>query len=335
METSPSKRITELASDQLEEFVEIWAERKSKDYVQVDRVGQANDKGRDVVGFVTKDRHEGDWDLFQCKRKTWNSQLELGEALTELGKVFYHYVDGGYATLPRRYVFVSPRGLSTTLTHKLQHPSTLKAALLDGWRTHCLHKITKRKKAELSDEIKMAIEAYDFGNVGYLTATSIAKDPAAKPALVQILGLLPDEAPVGEAPDEISEMEFEYLAQLKEVYAVADGCRFGDLDEVFASPTYGDHLRDQRTRFYEACAFRDFHRDNTDKKAVDTFKKDIYLLSIDVYNEPHASPLARVNAVMKHAGTVEAGIRGRMARGPVKQGTCHHLVVDGRIRWSP
>lgn len=328
-----SQSIKELASDELEEFVEIWAERKSKDYVQVERVGQANDKGRDIVGFVTKARHEGEWDLFQCKRKTWNSELGFGEALTELGKIFYHHVNGAYATLPRKYVFVSPRGISTTLTHHLEHPSTLKTALVDGWEKHCRTKITR--KAELTDEIRTAIESYDFGNVGYLAASSIAKDPAAKPALVQILRLMPDEAPEGEAPDEISEMELEYLTQLQAVYGLHVGTPFNDLDEVFASLEYGDHLRLQRTRFYEACAFRDFHRDNTDKKAVDTFKKDIYHLAIDVYREPHESTFARVNAVMKHTGGVPASILGRAARAPVKQGTCHHLAIDGILRWSP
>jgi hypothetical protein len=330
-----SQSIKELPSDQLEEFVEIWAERKSKDYLQVERVGQANDKGRDVIGFVTKARHEGAWDLFQCKRKTLNSELDLGEALTELGKVFYHHVNGGYATLPRNYVFVSPRGISTSLTHHLEHPSKLKDALLNGWEKYCLKKITLKAKAELTAPIKAAIEAFDFGDVGYLSATSIAKDPAAKPALVQILGLPPDEAPPGEAPDEIADVELEYLTQLQQVYTLDVGSPFSNLDEVFASSVYGDHLRLQRTRFYEACAYRDFHRDNTDKMAVDTFKKDIYNLAIDVYMETHASTFARVNAVMKHTGTVYAGILGQQARGAVKQGTCHHLVVDGTMKWSP
>ncbi|MBB3559348.1 hypothetical protein FHX06_000645 [Rhizobium sp. BK512] len=63
-----SKRIKELEDDQLEEFIDIWAERKSKDYVKVERLGQANDKGRDVVGFVTSARHEGEWDLFNKSR---------------------------------------------------------------------------------------------------------------------------------------------------------------------------------------------------------------------------------------------------------------------------
>ncbi|MFH0302965.1 hypothetical protein AAFX91_38565 [Bradyrhizobium sp. 31Argb] len=48
---SPAIRIQELDDSQLEEFVDLWASQKSKLYVSVERVGGANDKGRDVIGF--------------------------------------------------------------------------------------------------------------------------------------------------------------------------------------------------------------------------------------------------------------------------------------------
>ncbi|TBY68945.1 hypothetical protein E0H51_31545 [Rhizobium leguminosarum bv. viciae] len=332
---SLSKRIKELEDDQLEEFVDIWAERKSKDYVKVERLGQANDKGRDVVGFVTSARHEGEWDLFQCKRKTLGSLLGLGEAMTELGKVFFHHVDGAYTTLPRRYVFVTPRGVEQSLKHLLEHPTKLQEALLANWDKYCRKKITAKKVIELTPEIRATIEAYEFKNVDCLTAPSIAKDAAARPALVQVLKELPGEAPEGHAPDDISDTEFAYLQQLRDVYSAAAGAPFSSFDEILADHRYGEGIKVHRTRFYEACAFRDFHRDNTDEKAVDVFKKDIYHLLFEVYNEAHPSLLDRVNAVMKHTGAHPAAILGRMARSPVKQGTCHHLVTDGKIRWSP
>jgi len=334
---SVAKRISELEDDELEEFIDIWAERRSKDkaYFLVERFGRANDKGRDVVGFLTSARHEGEWDVFQCKRKTLRSQLGQGEALGELGKIFFHHLAGAYATLPRRYVFVSPRGIEKSLKTLLEHPTDLKAALLENWDKYCRTKIAKGKPSELTPELRSAIEAYDFGRVEYLNATLIAKDTAARPALVQVLGEMPLEAPPGEAPDEIGDAEFEYLRQLCEVYDNAVGAPFANLERIFADEKFGEHIRLQRTRFYEACAFRDFHRDNTDEKAVDVFKNDIYHLLIEVYNETHPSPLDRVNSVMKHTGATQAGILGRMARAPVRQGMCHHLVTDGKIRWSP
>ncbi|MGO4355160.1 ABC-three component system protein [Rhizobium sp. RAF36] len=333
--TSTAIRLTEIDDDQLEDFIDIWAEKKSKDYVMVERLGSANDKGRDVVGFLSSSRHEGEWDLYQCKRKTRNSKLGTGEATAELGKLFYHHLEGAYATLPRKYVFVSPRGIVGPFLTLLRNPSTLKAHLLSTWNEHCRTKITRRNVVELTPEIKSAIEAYDFGQIEYLTATMIVKDPAAKPALVQILKELPGEAPEGEAPASIAEEEMGYVTQLRAVYGQVAGVTFPSIDDVFADPTYGEHLKVQRTRFYEACAFRDFHRDNTAQTAVDTFKKDIYHLLYEVYYGTHSSRFDRANAVLLHTGAAPADILGRSARGPVKQGMCHHLVIDGKISWNP
>jgi hypothetical protein len=75
--TSRAIRIQELDDDHLEEFIDLWATQKTTLYDSVERVGGAHDKGRDVIGFLTRRRHEGDWHLYQCKRKTLRSKLGL------------------------------------------------------------------------------------------------------------------------------------------------------------------------------------------------------------------------------------------------------------------
>ncbi len=331
--TPLATKLQELPYDKLEEFVEIWAERKCKDYKSVERIGQANDKGRDVVGFLSRSMYEGEWDLYQCKRKTIGSKLEVGEVLVEIGKVFVHHLAGAFATLPSRFIFVSPRGLSSTLTHLSGHPSQLKADLFEHWDTHCASKIKHKHTYEMTDKLKALIEGYNFENFEWMKATTIVKDPAAKPALVQLLDLMPDHAPRGITPEAISDTELVYLNQLKGVYEKEADSPFEDFDAVYADTKFGSHLALQRDRFYDACSFRDFHRDNTDAMAVDTFKADIYHLLYEVYHGTHASLMKRMDAVMIHIGTAHADIRGRIARGAVKQGTCHHLVSDGRIHW--
>ena len=62
-------RLQEIGDAELEEFIELWVERKSRQYVRVERIGAASDKGRDVIGFSSERSHEGPWDLYQCKRK--------------------------------------------------------------------------------------------------------------------------------------------------------------------------------------------------------------------------------------------------------------------------
>jgi len=53
-----------------------------------------------------------DWGpYFQCKRKTrGRGRSELPRRMTELGKLFYHHLNGAYRTLPVSYIFVAPRG---------------------------------------------------------------------------------------------------------------------------------------------------------------------------------------------------------------------------------
>ncbi|MCC4295891.1 MULTISPECIES: ABC-three component system protein [Brevundimonas] len=332
--TSLAIRLSELDDGQLEEFVEVWVERRESKYTQVERIGGPNDKARDVIGFYTADRHEGDWDLFQCKRKTLGSKLGRNEALLELGKMFHHHTQGAYTTLPVNFTFVSPRGIVGPLMDLLNNPTTLKAALLADWDTACKAKITAGKETPLTAELRAAITGYDFSKVTGLTAPLIVKDEHAKPALVQILKEMPGHAPQGQAPDIIEYGETEYLGQLRVVYGEAAGTDFTDNAAVLADATYGDQLRDQRTRYFEAEAFKRFHRDNTDKSLVVQFQNDVYHGVIDVHRQTTDTLLDRLGNVMKHAAGLNAAIAGRVARIPVVQGICHHLANDRRLKWT-
>jgi hypothetical protein len=327
-------RIVELDDDQLEEFIDLWATQKSTEYLSVERVGGASDKGRDVIGFLTRSRHEGDWHLYQCKRKTLGVKLGLPEALLELGKVFHHYSEGSYGTLPTKFVFVSPRGIVGPLMTLLHNPSTIPVALIENWTKHCQDKITA-KPVLLTDQLKALIEGYDFANVEHLTAPLIAKDPAARPALVKVLGLLPEEAPPGVTPASIQLEELEYVDQLRRVYGEASGVPIERADEILSHVVHGQHFRDQRNRFFDAEHFQRFHRDSTPPEALATFRDDIYHGVIDVHRQSHSNRLERLDAVMRHASMLPAGLIGRVVRVPVKQGMCHHLANEGRMKWIP
>lgn len=328
-------RLMEIDDTQLEEFIELWVDRCSQQYDRVERIGAANDKGRDVIGFLTRARHEAPWHLFQCKRKTRGGKLGKSEGLAELGKVFFHHCQGAYKTLPEKYVFVAPRGIVGSLMDLINNPSTLGPALIDGWDEYCSKSITRRATVALTPEIRAAIERFDFSRVEHLTAPMLVKDPAAGPALSKVLGLMPDEAPVGEAPQAIQPEEAQYVDQLRHVYGEAGGDTFMSADDILAHADHGEHFRDQRTRFFEAASFKRFHRDNTAPGAIGTFEDDVYHGVIDVHRDRHETLLRRVDAVMKHASILPASLIGRTVRVPVKQGICHHLANDGRLKWAP
>jgi hypothetical protein len=327
-------KIQELDDKLLEEFVDIWLTRKKQKFHRVESLGKANDKGRDVVGFLTTDLHEGAWHLYQCKRKTRGGKLGIGEFLAELGKVFYHHVAGAYRTLPREFWFVVPRGVVGSVQDLFLNPSTIGPKLIAEWDEHCRKSITKTTETPLSAEIRSAIESYDFRRVDYYSAGKLSKDPDANPAMSKLFDVVPGDAPEGLMPDNIEVTEITYLEQLKQVYGEAVGVPFNAVDDVLSHPNHGDHLRRQRTRFFEAAAFDRFHRDNTAPGAVEVFKKDVYDSVIDAYVAAHTSKLARVDAVLMHASLVPTDLRGKIARVPVRQGMCHHLVTDGKLKWN-
>src|SRR3546814_8689476 len=112
--------------------------------------------------------------------------------------------------------------------------------LIAHWDEHCAPRITERKTLSLTGEVRAAIESFDFARVSYLTAPMIAKDPAAAPALSKVLGLIPDEAPPGTAPDAIQLEELAYVDQLRQVYGDVSGAVFASADDVFAHPDHGE-----------------------------------------------------------------------------------------------
>ena len=116
---------------------------------------------------------------------------------------------------------------------------------------------------------------------------------------------------------------------------VAGGGTIMSFDDILAHVDHGEHFRDQRTRFFEAASFKRFHRDNTAPGAIGTFEDDVYHGVIDVHRDRHETLLRRVDAVMKHASILPVSLIGRTVRVPVKQGNCHHLANDGRLKWAP
>jgi len=333
--TSVAIRLKELEEDELEEFIELWCDRVGSGYESVERIGKANDKGRDVIGFLTQAKHEGPWHLYQCKRKTRGSALGAPEALGELGKVFHHHSQGAYRTMPEKYVFVAPRGVTGPLQDLIFNPSDLKAALIANWDDYCAGSITQRRKIPLSPELKALIEGYEFGKVSHLSAAGLAKHPASLKALTQVLGLPPGDAPVGAAPDLLQAEEMKYIDQLRQVYGEARGTPFATADDVLADGMHGDHLREQRNRFFDATSFRLFHRDNTSVEALVEFEAEVHYGVVDVYRLPYGTRLERVGAVMRHASTMTCAIKGKLARIPVRQGMCHHLANEGLMKWIP
>lgn len=114
-------------------------------YSRIMRCGAGGDMGRDVIAYK-HDKPES-WENYQCKH--YDKRLGLSLALLEIGKML-HYVHQGEFTLPRRYYFVAPQGVSNDLLKHLNDPERLKSVLIDKWDKICKSKITSKYNDDIA-----------------------------------------------------------------------------------------------------------------------------------------------------------------------------------------
>ncbi len=330
---SYDRQILTLRDDELELFVRDWVAQKAKakEYVEVESFTGAGDMGRDVVGFLSKARHEGPWHNYQCKQ--YARKLDTATGLLELGKILYYSYLGKF-TPPKAYFFVAPRGVNRNLESLIFNPSECKKALLNDWDKYCADKIVENEVINLTDGLRVYIEAFDFSTVSRVTVHKMLEDPALQPVLFKWFGADPGPPPQGEVPSEVQDWESPYIRQLIDAYGEHDGCAYASHAELADHPSHGPHLKHQRERFFKADAFKRFYRDNTAPEELEGFEDDIYHGIIDTHGAEYPNSLARVNKVMEQAAVVHpAGTLAKYARVPIKQGVCHHFANGGRLKW--
>lgn len=329
MALSEDRLVQSLRPDELEDLVKKWIAHEASGYADFDRNSGAGDRGIDAAGFRSAGRYKGDWDNFQCKQL--RTSLGMTEFFAELGKVLY-YASRGHFVMPRRYVFVAPNGISTSVRNRIENPDALKAEILSQWGERCAGRIVQRVTIEMDADLEAVIRGYDFSRVEAWNVFKLVEQPHMRSVMVAHFDMDPGAAPAGEVPDAVEVQERPYVEQLVEVYGAEAGSPFSDHAAVSADATFGPHLRDQRVRYHDAGAFQRHFRDNLMDPLLRQFDKDIYHGVVDEYRS--TTGYARVNAVMKLAGQVSvSGVFEKHKRAPVsvKQGTCHHFANMGRL----
>lgn len=320
-----------LDDEQLEKFCRDWVEKKSG-YVEVRRFAGPGDKGRDVVGFKSDQRHDGAWDNYQCKQ--YLRGVSRPQGLLAVGKVLYWATQGEFKP-PDNFYFVAPKGVARKLESLIDKPSEFRDALLSEWDTVCASSITTKASVPLDASLKQVIEEFPFKNVKALSLDDIMADAAVKPLLIEKWGADPGKYPPATVPTHISAAEMRYIGELVHAYSERAKADFPDHEAIFKHGEHGPDLRRQRERFFEADAFQKFYRDNTSADVISTFRSDVQLGVIDRWNAPAPDTLARVERVMELAGTITpAGPLAKYAHIPVKQGMCHHFVNEGELSWK-
>jgi hypothetical protein len=136
-------------------------------------------------------------------------------------------------------------------------------------------------------------------------------------------------------PTAIHHSESAYLAQLLKVYEERGPGTYADPESALICPHVGPHLKNQRTRFFDATAFDRFYRDSTPEEFLQTFRDEVHHGVVDVHEADHTNKFTRLNKVMQQAALLQvSGVLGRHAGPQVKQGTCHLLANEGGMQWD-
>lgn len=326
------RSILALTDVELEQFILDWVNVKKQQYVEVVRFSGSGDMGRDVVGFVTDKKHEGEWHNYQCKQ--YRKSLPTDVALHEIGKIIYFSTLSNFI-LPEKYFFVAPKGVNRNLEKLLFNPTQFKNELIAKWDEYCSKTIVENQTIPLSDELKNTIENYNFSTIHKITIDDLLRDPHINSVLFKWFNADPGPSPKGVVPSELKDHELPYISQLLEAYSEKEGALINTIEDLQKFPTHCDDLKNQRERFYEADAFKRFYRDNTNSETMVVYEEDIFNGVIDVAMKDHENSLNRIRSVMSQAASVNpSGVIGKYARVSAKQGTCHHFVNDNRLRWK-
>ena len=152
--------------------------------------------------------------------------------------------------------------------------------------------------------LRDVISNYDFSAVGLLDADKLVRFPEIMPVLVKWFGEDPGDFPPMPVPADVQDHEFNYITELLAAYSERSGTVLTAAADALAHATHGRHLRDQRTRYFEASAFSRYYRDNTPPGTVEDFEQQIYHGVIDESRLVTTNDaLDRVDRILKHASS--------------------------------
>lgn len=316
-----------------EEFIHEWAhELKKQGYHEVERCGGSGDQGRDVIAYLN-DKPGGPWDNHQCKH--YDHPLAPSDIWIELGKLCYFTFTGEFAP-PRRYYFVAPHGVGTSLSKLIDKPDELRKKLIEAWPDKCEKKITETASIVLEGAMLKHVESFDFSIIKKVSPLTIIEQHRKSPFHVtRFGGGLPDRPNTEPPPADIAAQEARYVQQLLEAYGERLGQTLASIERLKGEATLLDHFKRSREHFYWAEALRNFSRDHLPAGEFERLQVEIHDGVIDIANQNHANGYERVIQTTREARLIQ--ITGHALSDCLhsndRSGICHQLANEDRLTW--
>lgn len=335
----PLARLAQFSAAEFERFTLEWA----TDYLaagqsayEAQQRGGAGDKGRDVIVWldaptVTPRR----WILYQCKH--YSSNLGVGTAAGEIGKVLHYTLIGDYS-IPEEYWFVTHRGVTSNFQDLLDAPETLRKFIIDEWDKHCADEITSKTKIQLTAELKAHIEKFPFEIFRAKQPNALIAEHAQTRFHLAVFGLpLIDRPRPPAPPSSVAPGETRYVAQLYQAIgasmgeSITDGQQFAHIEKLKKL------FERSRITFYFAEGLKELARD----QMADA---DFFITLLDEFSDglyhsvTSALPpaLNRLSVTIQAAQTLQLGghVLAPHVRANDREGICHHLANEDRVDWN-
>lgn len=332
----PIKRIEIFSPEEWELFTKEYLEVLKDDYVEIERIGGANDNGRDVIAYIEPATVKNyKWDCFQCKH--YDHSLHPSDVYVEIGKILYYTFKKDYP-IPEKYFFVAPKGCGTSLSKYLTNKDLLKQKIKDNWVQSCETKITKNIDVKLEGAFLNYFENFDFGIFKKTNIKEILDKHKNHPNhILRFGGGLPSRPKIDIAAiDQIKENELVYVQQLFISYEDESKIKYKSQTDLQTNLNYQNHFNRTRINFHYAEQLRNFYRDSLPINTFQDFQDEIYNGIIDTVEDSHDNAFKKIKASEQLASTLQLSSNPLTTVSIVndRKGICHQLVNDKKIIWK-
>lgn len=332
----PIKRIEIFSPEEWELFTEEYLELLRTEYKEIERIGGANDNGRDVIAYIeTPDTENYKWDCFQCKH--YDHSLYPSDIYVEIGKILYYTFKKEYP-IPQNYFIIAPKGCGTSLSKLLQKSELLKKEIKANWGKNCENKITKIETIKLEGEFLKYVEKFDFKIFKKTNIKTVLEKHKSHPNhITRFGGGLPvrPKLDINEI-DDVKSNELVYVKQLFLSYEDESKNKFQKKEDLLTYINYQNHFNRARINFHYAEQLRNFYRDSLPINTFQDFQDEIYNGIVDTVEDYHDNAFKKVKETEKLASTLQLSSNPLITVSIVsdRKGICHQLVNDKKIVWK-
>lgn len=336
---TPLQRLYSIDEDTYEELVCVWAYSclGNKGYTEVYRVGQAGDKGRDVLAYY--DRVKGAFDLYQCKQ--YKSALTYSDLCGEMGKLLIYTFNNTYP-IPQNYYILCPKDVSQSFVDLLSNNGkNLKIKLKNDWET-VINKKVGTNWVALNEELSTYIDEFNFNIIKKIEPIKFIDEIRQSPYYFYYFGggfNMIKRTPL-QVPHSPINTERNYIQNLNDAYSEHAGHIINVIDDDNAVVSkYRKHLDRARISFYESEEVKIASRKST---APDSDEFNDLVTSIERYignelDDDYPDGFTKVKSVEKKAGTYNmptSMLISHLVDSNVCVGVCHQLSNENRIKWT-